>query len=525
MLLQDTIQDALDELASSRSSSVKKGAALDTLERLLAQLCTRSILNDEAEYTLRYFVALQDTFQCNVPSRLLSWITESTARLETLISKGCDNEKDNDLVTLASQLIQALSIIQGVALNHPPSKQWLGRRYPLHTLLDLFMASRHVSFTNSSSSSSSQSKSSPPSLSSAVLDTLLCILVDSSPALRVFESVNGVQYVVKILKRAGTPREVRMKCLEFLYFYLLDETNSPSNEASLPTPTGRSTPINIPTAPNSPSSLNTSTNTSTRSITSSTDLSDSPSSSYSSTSSTWDARTTSSIESCESSTYATSFSGDSFDGSSTPVESSPTPAPKGTASKPSRLITPPSAQPRSLLMLRKDVDFIPTTPKKAQISKLGVGMPRVSSLARTSSKPSTQDRKERGEREVFMSRTNQEDTPIQRHARMRSLQSLETPVKLGSRTNLNTPTTSSKSLLSPPHSPPPVSKPFQKGHRRGQSSIDTQGLRTSVSPALPVIEKNGARTMEEKKEILGGLLGNVDALVEGVRKAGIWGLN
>jgi len=32
------------------------------------------------------------------------------------------------------------------------------------------------------------------------------------------------------------------------------------------------------------------------------------------------------------------------------------------------------------------------------------------------------------------------------------------------------------------------------------------------------------RTTDEKKEILGGMLGNVDALVEGVRKAGIWGL-
>ena len=41
------------------------------------------------------------------------------------------------------------------------------------------------------------------------MDTLLCILVDSSPALRAFEEVNGVQAVVKILKRAGTPREVR----------------------------------------------------------------------------------------------------------------------------------------------------------------------------------------------------------------------------------------------------------------------------------------------------------------------------
>jgi len=49
----------------------------------------------------------------------------------------------------------------------------------------------------------------PLPLSSVVLDTLLCVLVDSSPALRAFEESNGVQAVVKILKRAGTPREVR----------------------------------------------------------------------------------------------------------------------------------------------------------------------------------------------------------------------------------------------------------------------------------------------------------------------------
>jgi len=36
--------------------------------------------------------------------------------------------------------------------------------------------------------------------------------------------------------------------------------------------------------------------------------------------------------------------------------------------------------------------------------------------------------------------------------------------------------------------------------------------------------RSKVRTAEEKKEILGGMLGNVDALVDGVRKAGIWGL-
>ena len=37
-------------------------------------------------------------------------------------------------------------------------------------------------------------------------------------------------------------------------------------------------------------------------------------------------------------------------------------------------------------------------------------------------------------------------------------------------------------------------------------------------------EDQKIRTSEEKKKLLGNMLGNVDALVEGVRKAGIWGL-
>jgi hypothetical protein len=41
---------------------------------------------------------------------------------------------------------------------------------------------------------------------------------------------------------------------------------------------------------------------------------------------------------------------------------------------------------------------------------------------------------------------------------------------------------------------------------------------------LPVVLSGGGRTTEEKKKILGTMLGNVDALVESVTKAGIWGL-
>ena len=36
--------------------------------------------------------------------------------------------------------------------------------------------------------------------------------------------------------------------------------------------------------------------------------------------------------------------------------------------------------------------------------------------------------------------------------------------------------------------------------------------------------RDGVKTTEQKKEFLGFMLGNVDALVEGVKRAGVWGL-
>lgn len=96
-------------------------------------------------------------------------------------------------------------------------------------------------------------------------------------------------------------------------------------------------------------------------------------------------------------------------------------------------------------MLRKELDFVPMTPKKSQIAGLGVGTP---SGSRTSSG--------------------------------RSYKEMELP-----------------KLLSP----------------RSEKENKVQ-LRVSTH----------IKTTEEKKELLGSMLGNVDALVEGVKKAGIWGL-
>lgn len=49
------------------------------------------------------------------------------------------------------------------------------------------------------------------------------------------------------------------------------------------------------------------------------------------------------------------------------------------------------------------------------------------------------------------------------------------------------------------------------------STVTGQGAPSSPSKSI-------TRSTEEKKQILGNLMGNVDALVDGVKKAGVWGL-
>lgn len=46
-------------------------------------------------------------------------------------------------------------------------------------------------------------------LASSLIDTLLCVLVDAPASIRAFEEAGGVEVVVKTLKRAGVPRNIR----------------------------------------------------------------------------------------------------------------------------------------------------------------------------------------------------------------------------------------------------------------------------------------------------------------------------
>lgn len=247
-----------------------------------------------------------------------------------------------------------------------------------------------------------------------------------------------------------------MKCLEFLYFYLLDETVSTEPVATQRCPSTSSTISNTLSYPGTPSLQQPFARLSKPSLTSTPRR---PLARHGSGSSELSSSSSSSRSTSGSSIH--SFS--SLSSISTPASSIPS-----SPEKPIRLsqlqssskapfnipsstlkFPAPQHQRNTMMMLKKEVDYEPLSPKKTGFGE------RVST---PSSRPRAQ-------------------THGQFHTPSRSsTHSSKLSISLG-----------------------------ESGPRGGRD-----------------VEKR--KTTEEKKQLLGTMLGNVDALVEGVRKAGIWGL-
>lgn len=222
---------SFDNISSRDSTKIRKG--IRQIEGLVAQIILSkspgrspnkrrsSALNDKQQdapkqlgelkqdAAFREFFRLQNGFQWNgmlftsrrtdslsannasVASRLLS-------TLETLMGMG--NPDDTDLLILA-----ALDLLQGILLLHPPSKCLFDRATYMNLLLDLLDANN------------------PPKMQSQTLLVLVAALLDCPRNTRTFESIDGLLTVTSVFKSRSTTKEVKMRSLEFLYFYLMPE--------------------------------------------------------------------------------------------------------------------------------------------------------------------------------------------------------------------------------------------------------------------------------------------------------------
>ncbi|RMD43190.1 hypothetical protein DV735_g1908, partial [Chaetothyriales sp. CBS 134920] len=149
----------------------------------------------------------QKSFQWNVAMRLIGC-------LERLLGKGSNGT--NDLL-----IVQTLDLIQGVLLLHPPSRDLFAREIHMTLFLDLLDPLLC------------------PAIQSSTLLALVTSLLDSPLNARTFEACDGLLVVTSLFKSRTTSREVRLKLVEFLYFYLMPETapkRSPSSDSSPSTP-------------------------------------------------------------------------------------------------------------------------------------------------------------------------------------------------------------------------------------------------------------------------------------------------
>ncbi|THC93811.1 hypothetical protein EYZ11_006700 [Aspergillus tanneri] len=206
--METLLAHSFDYLSSYEPSKVRKG--LRQVEGLLAQICLskskqppsdkrRSLLSFGAPQPIpkalvelkddpafREFFKLQEGFQWN-------------ACLEHLLGRGSNGT--NDLL-----IVSTLDLIQGALLLHPPSRTLFAREIYMNLLLDLL------------------DPINCPAIQSATLLTLVTALLDHPANTRTFEELDGLLTVTSLFKQRATSREVKLKLVEFLYFYLMPET-------------------------------------------------------------------------------------------------------------------------------------------------------------------------------------------------------------------------------------------------------------------------------------------------------------
>ncbi|GAA5979299.1 hypothetical protein JCM10908_002871 [Rhodotorula pacifica] len=265
--LKASLDAAIDDLLSIRSSSARQTAALASLETVIARF---AVVVDSAPSSalLGTFSRWQDSPSRNVAATLLEWLGRNLVRRDLAAT-------ESGLLSdsFPTDAIRCLRLLQGLLLLHRPSQRFFARRSTHEIMLAILDLARpnnpgtpllatpkpHPSpVLFPPTPAASPSLSGNPSevdantalctqLSLAVLDVLLCGLVDRPKNMRVFEDVGGLAAIVRVLKDKTVAQSVRIKVLEVLFFYLMPET----------TTTSQATPNGFFTAPPPDASLDT----------------------------------------------------------------------------------------------------------------------------------------------------------------------------------------------------------------------------------------------------------------------------
>ncbi|CCG82207.1 Cell division control protein 14 [Taphrina deformans PYCC 5710] len=208
----ETLLQALDHLASStifkKSQWRATRAALKTIEHELSLISLGTAARTKADEIVAFpteqnqffvsFLAAQDRIQSNLASQLLTLLRRLVEHLSSEVSEEEQEE-------LAAWLCDALYLLQGALLLHEPSRSLFSRSANMAFLVE-FLACEYTK-----------------EIHMDAIQALVSALVDRPGNLRTFEQVGGLRSISDLFLHGQTAHQVKVKLLEFLYFYLIPE--------------------------------------------------------------------------------------------------------------------------------------------------------------------------------------------------------------------------------------------------------------------------------------------------------------
>lgn len=192
--MEQQILDIIDLLDSGELDTVSRG--VDQLDELLYQLLPaikQYHHQQQQNETIDAFIKLQDNFQYNLAGYLLNYY-----RLQ-----------DDAIIIKCNQCLQ------GLLLLHKPSKKLFHRKSNLQLIIRTLQNGSNIDTIIST------------------ITTIIHILLKDLTNFRNFEDLNGCSIIIKYLNfdKMIEPRQdlqeqkLNFKIIEFLIFYLIDETN------------------------------------------------------------------------------------------------------------------------------------------------------------------------------------------------------------------------------------------------------------------------------------------------------------
>ncbi|ODQ66152.1 cell division control 14, SIN component [Nadsonia fulvescens var. elongata DSM 6958] len=241
--MNSLLTSSFSHISSVSHTSLLKG--LKQLESLLSQLTQPTGKNDRSidvskdvdvtqltrDPAVVEFLKLQDSFEHNAASRLVVMLErmintyqQNRSLLASLPdeSNSINTQRRRELLqgqkSIVSVIIRAMDLLQGLCLIHYPSRRVFNNEIYMSLLIELLQAVK-------APSSSLPSKINPE-IQIAVIDLLVSCMVREVFNIRLFEKLGGLNVICTLCKRKETPNDVKSRVLEFLFFYLIPETQT-----------------------------------------------------------------------------------------------------------------------------------------------------------------------------------------------------------------------------------------------------------------------------------------------------------